>query len=157
MKFNYQSELKKFKANQEEMIKMYQEAGMDEDAINKMLEYDWELFKKERTFCIHNQPMEDFDGNDSNCEETPLMKRFKENLSVEDEYMNENIFDWIESLDDVSLARGLKTLKPKQLEIMELLVVKELTHEEIAKVLGLERSAVTKNISRIKSKIKKYL
>ena len=40
---------------------------------------------------------------------------------------------------------------------MELLVVKELTHEEIAKVLGLERSAVTKNISRIKKKIKKFL
>lgn len=156
MKFNYQSEFKKFKAERERMIKTYREAGMDEESISKMLEYDWELFKKERIFCLHNQPIEDFDKGDSNSEETPLMKRFKESLSVEDDYMNDETCEWIESLENPALVNGLKALKPKQLKIMELLIVNELTHEEIAEELGLERSTVTRNISRIKNKIKKY-
>ena len=66
MKFNYGAEKKKFEEIWKRLEKEYAEAGMSRHAIEEMKAYDWEVFKKERTYCSHNQKINEklFDNGD---------------------------------------------------------------------------------------------
>ena len=48
MKFNYGQEKKRFDKNWEALRKEYREAGMAEESIQAMHDFDWEDFKRER-------------------------------------------------------------------------------------------------------------
>ena len=61
MEFNYETERNKFKREQAKLRLQYEAAGMSEEAIQEMYDYDWELFKKRRNYCKHNEL---FDFND---------------------------------------------------------------------------------------------
>ena len=55
MGFNYGLEKKKFDGEWERLRREYAAAGMDEAAIEAMHEFDWQIFKRERTYCRHTQ------------------------------------------------------------------------------------------------------
>ena len=74
MKFNYQSEKIKYIRTWEKLEAEYRRAGMNEAAIKAMKAFDWEMFKQERIFCIHNQYLDDREVAD--CGENSLCKRF---------------------------------------------------------------------------------
>ncbi len=80
MGFNYGFEKRKFDRVWEKLHREYIEAGMDETAILSMYEFDWETFKKERTYRNHTQPIpeqryED-DGDSAGDDNSPLMDKF---------------------------------------------------------------------------------
>ena len=54
MSFNYASEKRKFDAMWAKLRVEYREAGMEESAIAAMYEFDCEVFRKNRTYGIHN-------------------------------------------------------------------------------------------------------
>ncbi|MGF7011626.1 DNA-directed RNA polymerase specialized sigma24 family protein [Lachnospiraceae bacterium PF1-21] len=156
MKFNYAIEKKKFETEQAKKRKEYIAAGMNAQQCNEMYEFDLEIFKKERTFCRHNQyfPTGTFEDND-NDEKSPLLKKFQEQLSTSDNYDELFYGDLLQCIDDISLLNGLQTLSVEQLELLKLWAINGFTHEEIALQLGITRSSVTDRIARIKNKIKK--
>ena len=53
MKFNYQTEKKKFDEAWEETESTCRKYGMQEEKIQELKAYDWDEFKRERIFCIH--------------------------------------------------------------------------------------------------------
>ncbi len=55
MSFNKGYELKKFEAHWEKLRIEYAAAGMTEDAIQKMYDYDRQQFNSERTFIERTQ------------------------------------------------------------------------------------------------------
>ena len=55
MGFNYAAEKKKFETLWARLRREYRAAGMSDAAIQKMHDFDWEVFKQERIYRLHTQ------------------------------------------------------------------------------------------------------
>ncbi len=163
MKFNYGLEKKKFDENWARTEKEYREAGMAEEAIAAMREYDWEMFKKERTYCLHNQSLEcysarndrGFDYVDSDEGVSPYLYKFRDQFSVPEVTTNPDRRDaWIDEIDSKELLSAIRKLSEEEQEIIRLYAIEEYTVTEIAAMKAVSQPAVTKKIQRIRKKIK---
>lgn len=157
MKFNYGREKRKFEATWEKLRKEYKEAGMSEANIQKMYEYDWEMFKKERVFCIHNQFMPDgvFDDDTYKDEgQNPLFGKFMEQLSVCDKYFSEEVMEWTEQFENEALRNCLRRLSKEQLELMREYYIQEKSVNEIAEEMGISYTAVANRLDRIRKTLR---
>lgn len=76
MSFNKGYELKKFEAHWEKLCIEYAAAGMTEDAIQKMYDYDRQQFNSERTFVERTQEFTAPAYESSEEEASPLMLRY---------------------------------------------------------------------------------
>lgn len=154
MKFNYALEKKKFEETCETLMQEYKDAGMSDENIKEMMEYDWKWFKKERSFCRFNQHMPEEEYKDGS---NPLIVKFEESFMKEDEYFIQGRYDWIEQLENEKLVDSIRSLKHEQIEILTQFVYEGKTQESIAEKLGITRSSVADRISVIKKKIKKSI
>ena len=57
MGFNYAAEKKKFETLWARLRREYRAAGMSDAAIQKMHDFDWEVFKQERIYRLHTQDL----------------------------------------------------------------------------------------------------
>ncbi len=99
MNFNYAREKRKFDKEWERLQEEYATAGMDDNAIALMKEFDWQWFCSRRTYARHNQPLPD-DGNIPK-NKAVLFRRFPK-LSVE--------LEQLRTLDKCRLKRFIGTL-----------------------------------------------
>ena len=162
MKFNYGLEKKKFDENWARTETEYREAGMTEEAIAAMREYDWEMFKKERTYCLHNQPLEccmfrndqGFDRVDADESVSPYLYRFTEAFSVPAAATDPERRDaWIDEIDSKELLSAIRKLSEEEQEIIRLYAIEEYTVTEIAAMKAVSQPAVTKKLQRIRKKL----
>ena len=58
MEYNVAKERIKFFTEQDRLAKEYRKAGMTEEQIKVMFDYDYEAFKKERVFREHSNFMD---------------------------------------------------------------------------------------------------
>ncbi len=158
MKFNYASEKRRFETMWERLREEYREAGMSEGNIQKMYEYDWDMFKKERVFCMHNQFMPDGvfeNGGPKDEGQNPLLHKFREQMSTEDDYFVDEKNHWISKIENTNLLKGLEKLSEEQLELLERAVIMEESLEQISKETGLGYYVIANRLSRIKGKMKR--
>ena len=134
MKFNYQTEKRRFDEKWKRLHEEYKEAGMTEQMIREMYALDWDEFKRERVFAKHNQYMEPYinESDDFAREEgqNTLLEKFMENLTVSDVYFDKG-FGWVEEIDSEPLCKALKSLNEVQLEILTEYVFQKYTQKEI--------------------------
>ena len=96
MSFNKGYELKKFEAHWEKLRIEYAAAGMTEDAIQKMYDYDRQQFNAERAHLERTQELSTDTFECSEDENSPLMKRYREVTTVTDTYHEtKSGFAWI--------------------------------------------------------------
>ena len=160
MGFNYGSETRQFHRKWEKLRTEYAAAGMAESDIQAMYEYDWEDFKRERIFCMHNRQLEDarFQNGDAVSEDkSPFFKKHLAQFScVHPEAMTWGRQDWPEHIDTPELARQLKRLSSEDMEFISGLVADDLSKAELARRLGISRAAVTQRCVRIKKFLEKF-
>lgn len=138
MGFNYAAEKKKFETLWARLRREYRAAGMSDAAIQKMHDFDWEVFKQERIYRLHTQDLGIgiFDEPSAEQEDkSALMKKFLESVSRWDDYTTASRYGWIEEVDDPSIYKHLQALKKADLELLTLIVVDGLSQTEIAAVL----------------------
>ena len=82
MSFNKGLKLKKFEAHWEKLRVEYAAAGMAEDAIQKMYDYDRQQFNSERTFVERTQEFTAPAYESSEEEASPLMLRYQEAIEL---------------------------------------------------------------------------
>lgn len=160
MKFNYAVEKKKFDNQWVNLKKEYEEAGMSEEAIQKIYEFDYEQFKKQRTFCRHNQYLETEVEGIGDTEESmnPLMLKYEEKFIVTaKEVYVESRFSWIEEIDNPELYDVIHEMKKEDIDLLTMLAIEGYTVTEIAKIQGIAQPTVTKKITRIKKYLKKFI
>ena len=118
MKFNYNTEKKKYIRKWEVLEKEYETAGMDKSSIEEMKRFDWELFKKERVFCRHNQYLEvSYPYNEGKSpEQNSLMLKFIEEFSYEERYFQDSRYGWIEEIENTNLVKKIKNLNKGDLK-----------------------------------------
>ena len=153
MKFNYQTEKMKFDARWERLTAEYRRAGMTEKQIAAMRSYDWEEFKREKIFRIHNQFLSEYGFDDVMGDEvsnSPLYCYFMERLSDTDDYFCERSMGWLELIEREELQLGLKSATKEELEIINMYAFEGRTQKEIAEKLRINLPSLTNMIKTIR-------
>ena len=84
MGFNYAKEHRKFEAKWKKLRKEYEEAGMDEDAIEQIYQFDREVFCSERSYGNHTQPLPDMRVSENAADHSTLLRKFESLLDGHD-------------------------------------------------------------------------
>ena len=157
MSFNKSYELKKFEAHWEKLRIEYAAAGMTEDAIQKMYDYDRQQFNVERTHLERTQELSTDTFECSEDENSPLMKRYREVTTVTDTYHEtKSGFAWNGEIENERLLSALENLSGLDLKILTLYVYAGYTESEIAGELGGSKVAIHKRIEKITKLLKKF-
>ena len=157
MSFNKSYELKKFEAHWEKLRIEYAAAGMTEDAIQKMYDYDRQPFNAEHTHQERTQELSTDTFECSEDENSPLMKRYREVTTVTDTYHEtKSGFAWIGEIENERLLSALENLSGLDLKILTLYVYAGYTESEIAGELGGSKVAIHKRIEKITKLLKKF-
>ena len=149
MSFNKGYELKKFEARWEKLRIEYAAAGMTEDAIQKMYDYDRQQFNAERAHLERTQELSTDTFECSEDENSPLMKRYLEVTTVTDTYHEtKSGFAWVSEIENERLLAALESLSELDLKILTLYVYAGYTESEIASALESKRITIHKRIER---------
>lgn len=160
MEWNNGKERKKFEKQQARLREEYRKAGMTEEQIKAMYEYDLSVFRKNRIEAIHTQrlDLDAFDDDSATDEgQNPLLLKFADKLTVELSITHTSRYAWVEDVENEKLAKGLKSLKKKDLELLTLWLVDGYSQSEIAQLMGVNRKAINNKICRIKKFLKQIL
>ena len=149
--------MKKFEAHWEKLRIEYAAAGMTEDAIQKMYDYDRQQFNAERAHLERTQELSTDTFECSEDENSPLMKRYREVTTVTDTYHEtKSGFAWIGEIENERLLSALENLSGLDLKILTLYVYAGYTESEIVGELGGSKVAIHKRIEKITKLLKKF-
>lgn len=160
MEWNNGKERKKFEKQQARLREEYRKAGMTEEQIKALYEYDLSVFRKNRIEAIHTQrlDLDAFDDDSATDEgQNPLLLKFADKLTIELSITHTSRYAWVEDVENEKLAKGLKSLKKKDLELLTLWLVDGYSQSEIAQLIGVNRKAINNKICRIKKFLKQIL
>ena len=150
MSFNKGYELKKFEAHWEKLRIEYAAAGMTEDAIQKMYDYDRQQFNVERTHLERTQELSTDTFECSEDENSPLMKQYREVTTVTDTYHEtKSGFAWIGEIENERLLSALENLSEDDLKLLTLYAYEGYNESEISKVFNISQPAIHKRIMKI--------
>lgn len=158
MSWNDGYERKMFAKRQKKQAEEYRALGMTEEQIQAMYEFDLEQFKSERRHRMHTQPLqvEEFEENDADESDNTLLNEFFDELTCTIETSGDKSrYWWVEEIDDSETVKKIKSLSERDLEILTLMVIDELTHEEIAKIMGVCVRTIERVNARFKNLFKK--
>ena len=157
MSFNKGYELKKFEAHWEKLRIEYAAAGMTEDAIQKVYDYDRQQFNSERTFVERTQEFTAPAYESSEEEASPLMLRYQDAITVTDTYHEtKSRFAWIGEIENERLLSALENLSEDDLKLLTFYAYEGYTVTEISKVLGVSQPTISIKIKRITNFLKKF-
>ena len=157
MSFNKGYELKKFEARWEKLRIEYAAAGMTEEAIQKMYDYDRQQFNSERTFVERTQEFTAPAYESSEEEASPLMLRYQEAITTTDTYHEtKSKFAWIGEIENERLLSALENLSEDDLKLLTFYAYEGYTVTEISKVLGVSQPTISIKIKRITNFLKKF-
>ena len=157
MPFNKGYELKKFEAHWEKLRIEYAAAGMTEDAMQKMYDYDRQQFNSERTFIERTQEFTAPAYESSEEEASPLMLRYQEAITTTDTYHEtKSKFAWIGEIENERLLSALENLSEDDLKLLTFYAYEGYTVTEISKVLVVSQPTISIKIKRITNFLKKF-
>ncbi len=157
MRFNYGLERKRFESHWRKLQDEYRAAGMSNENIEKMKCFDWEMLKRERLYCDRIEYLlPDMDRLEE-CIENYCVLNQTISLTENGGIYVESSISWIETIDSKELYQLIDALKESEKELLTMLAFDEYSSEEIAKMKGVSRQAVSKRIHKLKKKIQKFL
>ena len=153
MSFNKGYELKKFETHWEKLCIEYATAGMTEDAIQKMYEYDLAVFNDDRA---HHR----YDVEIPNAEDSENRNDYVEYVratTVTDTYHETKTrFAWVGEVQNERLQSGLEKLSDDDLELLTLYVHEGYNTVELSKVYGIAQQNISKRILKITKFLKNF-
>ena len=142
MSFNNGNERRKLNAKWEHLRVQYREAGMSEDAIQAMYEFDLGVLNSERAYITNTMTVSD-DADDCAAKETSDFKQYEKAVTVTDTYHEtKSRFAWIGEIENEQLLTALETLKVEDLEIITMYAYEGYDITEISKVYGVSRPTI---------------
>ena len=155
MGLNFGREYRKFYEKQEKLREQYRKAGMSEEQIQAMYEFDLQAFRSDNRFKAHSFPLDiDPDAVLASGKSKSLL-RFLDALSVNMTPWQSEPYGWIEEISSENLVRTLKKLSDEDLELLNRYAMLEQTQREIAAENGLSQTGVSYRLSQLKKKFLK--
>ena len=110
MGFNYGYEKKKFDSRWKRLEVEYCDAGMSEEQIAAMKEYDWAWFCSQRVFQNHTQPIP-CEQYDEVCGQSQLFRKFASlSYQWDVDKIDQTRYGWLASVENEQLLLRLKKL-----------------------------------------------
>lgn len=146
MGFNYAAEKKRFDREWDKLRREYAEAGMETWAIQLMYEFDMDVFRSQRTYEIHTQPIPD------ECDpvQYALFRKYVSSISAFDEECFMSRYAWVDTIDNPKLAHQLSKLSVEDLELLTLYAIEGFSQFEIAEKMLCAQSVISRKLKRIK-------
>lgn len=165
MKYNYGAEKKRFEKNWNKTYEEYLNAGMAEESIKKMREYDWEMFKQERQWRMHNVYLEslyqckDNEYREAESDYSPFLSQYFDQMtySLSDEIGRDGFLGWIKTIEDERLYEAVVALTEEQKMVLSMRIENEMTLREISEEYGISINSVYDRMGVIFRKIKKVM
>lgn len=156
MYFNYGYERRLFEMDQAKKRREYRTAGMSEDAIMEMYEYDLYVFNNNRKEIKHRAHYSEMLTYDSETGDSRYMDM--DEFPSQRKHIDYSLIGskWLEEIENKKLYKVLKTL-PKDYITIIAMKMDRYTDKDIAKLLGCERSTITHKVLLIKKKIKTFI
>lgn len=155
MGFHYAKERQKFEITWKILREEYRRAGMDEDAINSMYDFDLEEFHSRRRYEMRSRPLSDLYHDEGTGNPKPFRLGKDEAIST---YFDESDFPgryaWIETIDNPILSERLKQLQINDLELLTYVVLEGHSQKELAQKWNCSQRAVSKRFQKIKKILK---
>lgn len=157
MSFNYFIEKKKFDEKWLKLADSYEKAGMSEETIKEMYQFDLAVFNSTRKAARHNSnvPM----SEDDEFFDVAILLKLCPKAEIANEYdalCSHSRYWWLEEIASPRLTAGIKRLEEDEKELLTLYVYEEHTVEEIATVLGIHHTTVSRRLKKIYSRFKQY-
>ena len=151
MGFNCAQEKAKFDREWLRLRKEYTDAGMSEAAIQKIYEYDWYCFCRNRAYERRATQMPPLEIDSPDDERRSALFRKNEALSASfDESAFPGRYAWIDTLEDARLLRAIMKLNKKDLELLTYVTLEGHGQEELARRWGCTQAAVAIRMKKIK-------
>ena len=158
MAWNNGLERKKFEAEQAKLAAEYRAAGMNEEQIQAMYEFDLSVIRGNRSYAEHTQPFPESPFEDGDDGQSPLYERFPEALTVTmDLPIGNSRYAWIDEIENQELLTAIRVLSADELELITQIVFDELSQREIATALGVTQPAISQKLKKILFFLKKCL
>lgn len=144
-------ERKRFNEEQARLAAEYRAAGMTEEQIKQMHQFDLEEFNSTRRFFEHNQQIPDniFGTDDEGL--CPLNDKFLEAMSVTlDQTDAKSRYWWIEEIEDPQIATAARRLSAEDLELITLYAFEQYTVREVAAEIGISKSTISQRLDRLR-------
>lgn len=154
MSWNDGYERRKFEAKQKKLAEEYRKAGMTEEQIKAMYEFDFEQFKSDRKYRMHTQPFasSDFEEGGDDDSESTLLEKFEEQITVRlDDAICHSRYWWIEEIENPKIAQQLKKLSCDDIELLTKRVIDGFNQAELAKEYNISQKNISKKLARIKN------
>lgn len=157
MSWNNGLERKKFEARMAKQAKEYRAAGMTEEQIKAMYEFDLAQFNSDRAYYSHTQSLDIHEENDEGDEvEDSFVRQFFDDFTVsdQDEYLvSSSRYGWIETIENSALANELRNMVWIDREIITRTVFEGYKLVELETVLDVPYRTLKYHWSSIKEKI----
>ena len=142
MSFNNGNERRKLNAKWEQLRVQYREAGMSEEAIQAMYEFDLGVLNSERAYDANTVAV--CDGEDDvDARKAADLKQYEAAITVTDTYHEtKSCFSWIGEIENERLLAALESLSELDLKILTLYVYAGYTESEIASALESKRITI---------------
>ncbi len=152
MSWNNAIEKRKFDAKEKELMRQYREAGMSEELMKELYEFDWEVYKSDRRYYEHTQSLEElldayYDGQQVS------LKRDMEAFTVLPEPDRERKFWWIDEIENEKLAAVINTLDDFEKQLIHLYVYEEYSSYEISSMLNIPSSNIRYHLNNAFAKL----
>ena len=153
MSFSNGNERRKLNAEWEHLRVQYREAGMSEDAIQAMYEFDLSVLNSERAYATNTVAVCD----DVDARKAADLKQYEAAITVTDTYHEtKSRFTWIGEIENEQLLSALENLSEDDLKLLTLYVYEGYTESEISKVFNISQPAIHKRIEKITIFLKKF-
>ena len=156
MSFNNGNERRKLNAKWEQLRVQYREAGMSEEAIQAMYEFDLGVLNSERAYDANTVAV--CDGEDDvDARKAADLKQYEAAITVTDTYREtKSRFTWIGEIENERVLAALENLSELDLKILTLYVYAGYTESEIAMTLESKRITIHKRIERMTMFLKNF-
>ena len=155
MGFNYSKEKFIFDREWEKLREQYKTAGMSENAIEELYDFDWSWFRMRRNYENRVQAMPEEEIDEQNAEtHSNLFQRFASLSTSFDEMEFSGRYAWIDTISDDALSKKLRDLSDDELELLTLLAIEGYTQREIARKMHCSQNAISKRLIKIKRILK---
>ena len=155
MGFNYSREKLLFDREWEKLREKYKKAGMKEEAIQEIYDFDWSWFRMRRNYENHVQALPEDEIGEQRAETlSKVFQRFASLSTSFDEMDFSGRYAWIDTISNEGLSKKLRDLSDNDLELLTLLAIEGYTQREIARKMHCSQNAISKKVIKIKRILK---
>lgn len=159
--YNHGLAEKQFKKEWNRQREEYRKAGMTEEMILQMYEYEREMFNSERRYLEHYEDAEFLwelpsDNAGEDAKKAKMREKYMDVISVSmPESDKDSTLGWINEIESGELFKTISSLNKEEIELLTLYAMGEMSIAEIARVKCVAKQTIWKKIDRIKNKFKK--